>query len=114
MSFFTRLFGGKAKPVAPARAGKPAEGPDRIRVYDPYGRETFVTREQWRSSVLPGTLQRAWNDPDELYGFIASALNDGFHADLVDAARHLAATDPDRTRGAVRLGHRAAGGRSPG
>jgi len=71
-----------------------------IRVHDAYGRELFITRDQWRDSVLLGNIEKAWNSPDELYQMIIGALNDGFRSDVVKAAQHLHKIDNDPVRGA--------------
>lgn len=110
MSIFKRLFGGRlradaassASPVptpAPAPPPDPAHDPNLIRVYDSYGRELFITRQQWRDNVLIGNIQRVWDKPDELYSVVLSALNDGFRSDIVKAAEHLYKIDCSRTRG---------------
>jgi tetratricopeptide (TPR) repeat protein len=70
-----------------------------IRVFDEYGREVFITKQQWRENVLLGSLKDVWNQPDKLYTVIFSALNDGFRSDVIDAAQHLYKIDPDRSRG---------------
>jgi len=106
MNLFRKLFGPKNEPPKPAPASPPplppvdpAKDPNMIRVHDAYGRELFLTREQWRDSVLLGNIEKAWNQPDALYGMILSALNDGFRADIVKAAQHLHDIDPDPVRG---------------
>jgi tetratricopeptide (TPR) repeat protein len=71
-----------------------------IRVFDEYGREMFITKQEWRKNVLPGILKKAWNQPDELYNVIVSTLNDGFHSDVIGAAKHLYKIDPSRSRSA--------------
>lgn len=71
-----------------------------MRVFDKFGRELFITRDQWRTNVLPGSIQSNWNQPDPLYGVILGALNDGFRAEVVDAARQLYTIDTDPLRGA--------------
>ncbi len=48
-----------------------------------------ITKEEWRTEVLPSTIQSNWNAPDQLYGAIVSSLNDGFRADVVKAAEQL-------------------------
>ncbi|HWB53347.1 MAG TPA: tetratricopeptide repeat protein [Tepidisphaeraceae bacterium] len=105
MKFFGRKT--KKRPNEPSDATKPATGPvdpaknkDLIRVYDGYGRELFITRQQWRDSVLLGSLKKAWNTPDDLYQMILSALNDGFRSDVVEATEHLYQIDTDRMRAA--------------
>ncbi|MBA4150135.1 MAG: tetratricopeptide repeat protein [Verrucomicrobia bacterium] len=71
-----------------------------IRVHDAYGRELFISREEWRKNVLPGTIQPNWNNPDELYDVILGALNDGFRSDVIDAAQQLYKIDHEPVRGA--------------
>jgi tetratricopeptide (TPR) repeat protein len=86
---------------------QPAElqnNPDLIRVYDKYGREMYITREQWRTSVLPGALASNWNNPDQLYGIIVQSLNDGFRSDVLKAAEQLFKIDPDHVRRACLWG----------
>jgi tetratricopeptide (TPR) repeat protein len=85
---------------APAAAG--AEGV--IRVYDQFGRMVTIGREAWRKDVLLPNLQANRDKPDALYDLIVGALNDEFAADVLDAARHLSATDPQPRRGATVLG----------
>ena len=77
--------------------------PELIRVYDKYGRELFITKEEWRTNVLPGSIQSNWNDPDGLYGVIVQSLSDGFRADVVRAAEHLHEIDTRPDRGACIL-----------
>jgi len=74
--------------------------PSLIRVYDEYGREFHIPKEQWRTEILPGAIRSRWNDADQLYGVIVTALNDGFAADILKAAEQLHRIDPDRARGA--------------
>lgn len=76
----------------------PGNDPNLIRVYDKYGRQSFVTKETWRTEVLPGTIRTNWDNPDQLYNVIVGALNDGLRADILDAAEHLYKTDPERMR----------------
>lgn len=78
----------------------PGSDPNLIRVFDEFGRELFITKEQWRTSVLPGTLRSNWNNPEQLYSIIVGSLNDGLDADVLGAAEHLHAIDPDHGRGA--------------
>ena len=71
-----------------------------IRVFDKFGRELFISREEWRKSILPGSIQAGWNNPDQLYGLILGALNDGFRTDVLDATRQLYNIDTNKLRGA--------------
>src|SRR5215831_20982963 len=90
---------GSSGPVSSTKSD-PRTDPNLIRVFDEFGRELFITKEQWRKSVLPGTLKANWNNPDQLYGIIVGALNDGFRADIFDAARHLYEIDEQHMRAA--------------
>jgi len=75
-----------------------------IRVYDQFGRTVSIGREAWRRDVLLPNLQSNRGNPDALYDLIVGALDDEFAADVLDAARHLADTDPKPPRGATVLG----------
>ena len=116
MSLFKKLFGPKSTPpplpatklaatrpsVQPTPAD-PSKDPNMIRVHDAYGREMFITKAQWRDPVLLGHIQKVWDKPDELAPTIIQSLQDGFAADVVKAAAHLADIDPDAERGHVLL-----------
>ncbi len=69
-----------------------------IKVFDAYGREMYLTREDWRTKVLPGSIENGWNNPDQLYAIILQSLEDGFRQDVLKAAKHLFKTDPQRVR----------------
>ncbi len=84
--------------------GDPAGDPNMIRVYDGYGREMFITKQQWRDNVLPVNLEKMKTDPEQLYGMLVGALRDGFAADVVPYAEHQWRTDPVASRGATILG----------
>jgi tetratricopeptide (TPR) repeat protein len=94
------------QPTAPAADAPPAPraGEGLVRFYDQFGRKVEVGRETWRREVLPPNLAANRGNPDALYDLIVSALNDDFAADVLDAARHLAETDPQPRRGAMLLG----------
>jgi tetratricopeptide (TPR) repeat protein len=121
MSFFRKLFGKQSEPekeqpaVGPGVLAKlppikdppvktaptdPSKDPNMIRVFDAYGRELFISKQEWRKNVLPGSIQSNWNKPDELYGVILGSLNDGFRSDVVAAAKQLFKIDHDQVRGA--------------
>lgn len=121
MNFFKNLFG-KKKPEPPeqpsVRASTPATLPpvkgqankpaaidpakdkNMIQVFDDYGREMFITKEAWRTNVLPGSIKSNWNNPDQLYGMIFGALNDGLRSDVIAAAEQLYKIDSQPERGA--------------
>jgi len=70
-----------------------------ITVYDAYGREVKIARNEWRDKVFLPNLQRKWNEASELYNLIVSGLNDGLAADLLPAAERLLEIDavPERS-----------------
>lgn len=112
MSFFKKLWGrgGSSKPPESAEQRQPlaklpppndpTQDPSMIRVFDSYGRELFISKDEWRNNVLLGSIQSNWNKPDELSGIILAALNDGFRADVVAAAQQLCKIDSVPVRGA--------------
>jgi len=110
MGFLSNLFGKKASntPQAPVSVPSvevdPANDPNMIKVFDEYGREVFISRQQWRDNVLLGNLENHRDNPDELYGMLIGALEDGFASDVVSYAEHFKRIDPIPSRGATILG----------
>jgi tetratricopeptide (TPR) repeat protein len=104
MGFLKKLFkaGSTSLPNGPAK--DPAKDPNMIRVFDGYGRALFISKDEWRRNVLPGSIRSNWDKPNELYSIIVGALNDEFRSDVVDAAKQLYKIDPDRSRAACLLG----------
>jgi len=105
-NYFKKLFGSK-KSDGPKGAltavRNPAEDPNMIRVFDSYGRELFITREQWRDSILRDHLKKVWNDPDGLSSIITQSLHDKFFAEMLEPAKHLLKIDPKPERSATLL-----------
>ncbi len=124
VNFFRKLFGSQKTPSAkapsPAPASVPApaqpepeagpaaeapapaaapEGQNLIRVHDAYGREVFLTKDQWREAVLKDHLEKVRDKPDELAAVIAQSLRDGMAADVLRAAARLSSIDTNRERG---------------
>jgi tetratricopeptide (TPR) repeat protein len=60
----------------------------------------YLTKDQWRTKVLPGMLSARWDNPDELYQLIVGTLQDGLPADVADAAEHLYEIDSNHSRAA--------------
>ena len=73
--------------------------PNFVRVYDQYGQEVFLTRQQWQEEILPASLQANWEAPDELYTILVNAMNDGLFAEVEPAAARLYAIDTNPVRG---------------
>lgn len=105
MNLFGKLLGKKPDVPKPSVTNSPTSAdlrkdPNLIRVYDKYGQKLFITKDQWRTNVLPGTIKSNWTSADGLYAVIISALNDGFMADVMKAAEQLHRIDPIPSRGA--------------
>jgi tetratricopeptide (TPR) repeat protein len=100
------VFGGnKNSPTvahaAPQSAAIPVKSSNKnelITVYDAYGREIKITRNDWRDKMLLPNLEKKWNDSDALYGLMITALNDGFEESLLPAAQHLVEIDSNPER----------------
>lgn len=118
MSFFDKIFGrSKDKPTkaadvpfrpahVPPSKDRPADAPNApktMKVWDDYGRVCEISREDWRTKVLPHNFQSNWNNPDGLANLVHSALNDGFISDCLEPARQLHRIDTQPKRGATFL-----------
>lgn len=77
---------------------------DTVEVYDARGRVVRVPRAEWREKVLFPTLEDAKADLERLYGVIVAALTDGYAAEVLPYARHLADHDETPARGAALVG----------
>lgn len=114
MGLFDRLFGRKrsapAVPPPPTSATPPAEPTSEaapapmITLFDAYGRQVQMPREEWRTKVLPDNLRRVWDQPDALAAIVTQSLEDGFIADVLEPARHLLTSDTQPERAACLLG----------
>jgi len=82
----------------------PSKNPDMIQVFDKYGREFYITKQEWRDNILLGNMEKVKNNPDELYSLLVSALHDGFSKEIIEYAEVLYKIDPVRSRGVVVLG----------
>lgn len=104
MSFFKKLFGGSREKKAAANGPSASveqmrQDPNLIGVHDEYGRELFITKDEWRKNILPGALQQHWDDAEALYRTVVGAVEDGFAEDVVDAAERVKAIHPDHRVG---------------
>ena len=101
------LGGKKSRTSTPVSSAHPEATPPQpadnelITVYDSYGREMKITRNEWRDQVFLPNLQEKWRSADELYSLIISGLNDGFVADLIPAAAQLVEIDSNPERSHV-------------
>lgn len=109
MSLFGKLFGGKNSPQQPPKqtlsppSPAPPDAPKKIKVWDKYGRTMEISREEWRTKILPGNFRNAWNKPDELANLVHGSLNDGFITDCLEPARQLHRIDSQPKRGTLYL-----------
>lgn len=112
MNFFRKLFSPKPNSPAPADSSpvnstppadpaSAAPADDQVATHDAYGRETRLSKTQWRDQVLLPRLTQLRDQPDALFPALAQALQLGFAADVLDHAAHLSATDPRPERGPV-------------
>jgi tetratricopeptide (TPR) repeat protein len=69
-----------------------------ITVYDRFGRQLEITRDDWRTQVLPGQLDEARDDADALAAIIVAALDDGFFREVLAASARLMEIDENRER----------------
>jgi tetratricopeptide (TPR) repeat protein len=105
MPFFEDLFGTPKPSHEPAPPhADPSQDPNFIRVFDSYGREVYITREDWKEKVLNGAIQKDWNDAERLSSLIIQSLRDKFFDEMIEPAEHLREIDPDKERGAILLG----------
>jgi tetratricopeptide (TPR) repeat protein len=80
------------------------QGRGMIEAYDEEGNKFLIPRDQYRTSVLPGVFEDAWNDADRLYRAILMAIEDGFFAEAGAPAERLVAIDPIAERSTNVLG----------
>jgi tetratricopeptide (TPR) repeat protein len=104
MNIFRKKSGNKGQEHTPPAEVDPVHDPNMIRVYDSYGRELFMTRQEWRDKVLLANLERNKGNPEELYNLLVGALRDGFAADVVPYAELFYRTDNRSARAASILG----------
>ncbi|MCB1088357.1 MAG: tetratricopeptide repeat protein, partial [Verrucomicrobiae bacterium] len=105
MSFFRKLFGArKASSPTPGAipAGTPKTEGEPIRVFDKFGRELLIERRDW-VNLMHDNLREHWNEADPLASHIIQALQDGFDAEVEEAAKRLHDIDTDPSRGATLL-----------
>jgi tetratricopeptide (TPR) repeat protein len=104
MGLFNWLSNKKTSEVQKKADIDPSQNPDKIKVYDKYGRELYITRQEWKDKVLMGNLEKVKNNPDELYNALVSALQDGFFEDVIKYAEILHKIDTIKSRGTIILG----------
>lgn len=54
-----------------------------------------MSREEWRTRILPRTFKERWDNPKELYVAIVNALSDGFFSETLEPSERLVTIAPD-------------------
>lgn len=112
MNFLRKLFGKQtpspssdsATPTPSSQSPDPAAtrpADEVVRLRDAQGRELTIPKSEWRAKHLPAKLAELRDKPDQLAALVAQSLRDGFAAEVLDSAAHLAAADSDAERGHV-------------
>ncbi|NOZ13031.1 MAG: tetratricopeptide repeat protein [Acidobacteria bacterium] len=101
MGIFQNLFGKKKVEKKPVTSVK---NPDLIELHDEFGKAFYIPRNTWKEKVLGYNLEKAKNNPDELYSMLVTAVQDGFAGEVVSHAEQLYAIDPLPDRGTTMLG----------
>ncbi len=101
MSIFKKPFG---KQRATVSQDAQSQRDDMIRMYDGDGNEILIAKLEYRKKVLPDSFERSKSHPDELYGAIVLALQDGFFEECLSPARRLVQIDQDKERSTTVLG----------
>lgn len=97
-----------AKPPAAAPGPSPAapasDGPASVETTDAFGRRVKLTREEYRTRLLPQLLEAHGNDAERLAAVILQGLRDGLARELIAAANRLVMLDKDLDRALSVLG----------
>lgn len=104
MNIFSKLFKKKNSQEKTPPDAQPAKDDSKIKVFDKYGQEFYITKQEWKDKVLIANLEAAKNKPDELYSMLISALHDGFFREIVKYAEILVKIDQQRSRAVTILG----------
>lgn len=89
---------------AAAPAGGQAEAAPFVEATDAFGRRVRLSRDEYRTKVLPDLVKQHGNDPDRLTAVILQAVRDGCAGDMVAAANRLTVIDKDPERALSVLG----------
>jgi tetratricopeptide (TPR) repeat protein len=78
---------------------RPQTTPEQVEVFDEFGRKLLVPIAAWRDTMA-GSMAKAKDDPDKLYGLILDALNLKMAGEVLGASERLYAIDSNAERGA--------------
>lgn len=101
MSILKKLF---AKQSDSSASADLRQRDDMIRMYESNGNEVLISKSEYRRKVLPDSFEKSKNNPDDLYGAIVLALQDGFFEECLSPAKRLVQIHPDKERSAAVLG----------
>jgi len=89
-----------AAAAAPVTSGAvPAEGAaPTVELTDSLGRRVRISRDEYRTKVLPDLLKAQANQPEQLVAVILQAVRDGLAADVLPAANRLTVVDKEVER----------------
>jgi tetratricopeptide (TPR) repeat protein len=106
MSFLKKLFGknNKGASTKKVETDEHCHTNTPITAFGANGEHIQIERETYRKNVLPGIFEEAQNNPNELYGAIIMALDDGFTSECIDPAIRLYEMDENHERGSTILG----------
>jgi len=62
-----------------------------------------ISKDQFRSQILPEHIKQYNDKPDELYAVLMQAVNDGFGNDILEGAHRLYEIDPIKERSSTAL-----------
>lgn len=77
------------------KVAKASDNNDSIKVYDSKGTEHLISREFYRTNVLPERFRKTWNDKDALYSAIVTSLHERFYLEALEPAKHYQTISKD-------------------
>lgn len=89
----------KRKNIKEEVKGEKSIKEETIECYDAYGRKIVISKNEWRTKILPDQLKKYKDDDNALYNIMLSSINDGFINEVVESAEHLKEIDRIKERG---------------
>lgn len=72
-----------------------------VKVYNKQGNEVLIDKEEWKNKIIPNNIEKAWDNPDELYELIVGCLKDGFVSEINEASDRLLQIEKNSERSNV-------------
>lgn len=97
---------GAAAPTPQPQPAQPAAAaaPEFVEANDAFGRRVRLSREEYRTRVLPDLVKAHGNHPERLAAVILQGLRDGLATEMLPAANRLTVIDKDVDRALSILG----------